>query len=78
MIDQFEKKWETRLASIRNSSQNAHVDQLNMVIRELSTVCQQFSQQNTQIQRQLGAIAHQVQDTQMKITGEQIPVQNGH
>lgn len=76
MIDQFEKKWETRLASLNNSSKNA--DQLTMIVRELSTVCQQFNQQNTQIQRQLGAIAYQVQDTQMKINGEQIPVQNGH
>ena len=76
MIDQFEKKWETRLASLNNSSKNA--DQLTMIVRELSTVCQQFNQQNTQIQRQLGAIAYQVQDTQMNINGEQIPVQNGH
>ena len=76
MIDQFEKKWEARLASLPNSSKNA--DQLAMIVRELSTVCQQVNQQNIYLQRQLGAIARQVQDTQMKTKAEQLPVQNGH
>lgn len=80
MIDEFEKKWESRLASLTAPSNNANTDRLTTIIRELSNVSQQFSQQNAQIQRQLGLIAHQARDTQMKINGEQaqVMVQNGH
>ena len=80
MIGEFEKKWESRLASLTTPSNNVNTDRLTTIIRELSNVSQQFNQQNAQIQRQLGLIVHQARDTQMKTNGEQtqVLVQNGH
>lgn len=81
MIEEFENKWKSRLASLATPSNNANTDRLTTIIRELSNVSQQFTQQNIQIQRQLGLIAHQARDTQMKINGEQtqqVLLSNGH
>jgi uncharacterized coiled-coil protein SlyX len=81
MINQFENKWNARLSSLTASSTNANVDQLVPIFKELSMVCQQFNQQNAQVQKQLGALVHRVKDIQMKLNEEQqsqLPIQNGH
>jgi uncharacterized coiled-coil protein SlyX len=81
MINQFESKWNARLSSLTASSTNPNVDQLVPIFKELSMVCQQFNQQNAQVQKQLGALVHRVKDIQMKLNEEQqpqLPIQNGH
>ena len=82
MINQFENKWNARFSSLTASSTNANTDQLLSIFKDLSTVCQQYNQQNANVQRQLGALVHRTQDVQMKLNeGEQksqLPMQNGH
>ncbi len=79
MINQFEDKWNARLSTLTNSSTNANADQLSSTFKDFSTVCQQFNQQNAQIQRQLNTLANRMGDVQMKLNGEQqLPIQNGH
>jgi uncharacterized coiled-coil protein SlyX len=85
MINEFENKWNARLSSSKTASTNTNVDQLVPIIKDLSMVCQQFNQQNAQIQRQLGSVVHRVQDVQVKLNNEQeqnewpqLPIQNGH
>jgi hypothetical protein len=85
MINEFDNKWNARLSSLKTSSINNNVDQLLPVIKDLTMVCQQFTQQNAQMQRQLGSVVHRVQDVQMNLNNEQdkqawpqLPIQNGH
>jgi hypothetical protein len=85
MISGFENRWNTRLSTLTTTSTNSNVDQLLPILKDLTTVCQQFSQQNAQIQRQLGSVVHRIQDIQTKLNNEpsqqtwsQLPVQNGH
>ncbi len=86
MINEFENKWNARLSSSTTALTNTNVNQLLPIIKDLSMVCQQFSQQNVQIQRQLGSVVNRLQDTQMKLNNEQqqqqewpqMPMQNGH
>jgi hypothetical protein len=85
MINEFDNKWNARLSSLKTSSTNTNVDQLLPVIKDLTMVCQQFTQQNAQMQRQLGSVVHRVQDVQMNLNNEQdeqaraqLPIQNGH
>lgn len=85
MINEFDNKWNARLSSLKASSTNTNVDQLLPIIKDLTMVCQQFNHQNAQMQRQLGAVVHRVQDVQMKLNNEQdeqawpqLPIQNGH
>jgi len=85
MINEFDNKWNERLSSLKASSTNTNVDQLLPIIKDLNMVCQQFNHQNAQMQRQLGAVVHRVQDVQMKLNNEQdeqawpqLPIQNGH
>ena len=85
MINAFESKWNERLSSVITPSTNTNVEQLLPIFKDLTTVCQQFSQQNAQMQRQLGAVANRAQEVQMKLThGQsqqewpQFSSQNGH
>jgi hypothetical protein len=85
MINAFESKWNARLSSVVTSSTNTNVEQLIPIFKDLTTVCQQFSQQNAQMQRQLGSVANRAQEIQMKLTNgqaqqgwPQLPSQNGH
>ncbi|CAF0717863.1 unnamed protein product [Adineta steineri] len=82
MINAFENKWNARLSSLTAPSKNANVDQLVPIFKELTTVCQQFNQQNVQIQQQLGTVVNRIRDVQMNLTNEQtrtqLPLQNGH
>ncbi len=82
MINAFEEKWNKRLSSLTTSSTNINVDQLLPIFKDLTTACQQFNQQTTQMQRQLGSVASRAQDVQMKLSNEQartqVPIQNGH
>ena len=85
MINSFENKWNTRLASVTTSSTNANADQLLPIFKDLSTVCQQFNQQNVQMQKQLDSINNRVQAVQVKPNNGQVqqmnsrlPIQNGH
>jgi hypothetical protein len=81
MMDAFENKWNARLSSLTTPT-NANVDQLLPIFKDLTTTCQQFSQQNAQMQRQLGSVVSRVQEAQMKLTNgqasPQLPTQNGH
>ena len=82
MMNAFENKWNARISSLTSSSTNASVDQLLPIFRELNTVCQQFNQQNTQMQQQIGSVVSRLQDLQMKLTNtqasSQVPIQNRH
>jgi hypothetical protein len=85
MINEFDNKWNARLSSLTTSSTNNNVDQLLPIINDLSMVCQQFNQQNVQLQRQLGSVVHRAQNIQIKLNNEQtqeawpqLPVRNGH
>jgi len=85
MINEFDNKWNARLSSLTTSSTNTNVDQLLPIINDLSMVCQQFNQQNVQLQRQLGSVVHRAQNIQIKLNNEQdeqdwpqLPIQNGH
>jgi len=85
MINEFDNKWNARLSSLTTSSTNTNVDQLLPIINDLSMVCQQFNQQNVQLQRQLGSVVHRAQNIQIKLNNEQtqeawpqLPVRNGH
>jgi hypothetical protein len=81
MINAFEKRLNVRLSSLENSSTSVNADQLLPIVKDLTTVCQQFNQQNAQIQSQLGSIVHRVQDAQIKFHNEQaqqVSLQNGH
>jgi hypothetical protein len=82
MINEFENRWNARLSTLTTSSTNTNVDQLLPILKDLTTVCQQFSQQNAHIQRQLGSVVNRVQEVQIKLNNEQTcpqtPVHNGH
>jgi hypothetical protein len=81
MINSFENRLNVRLSSFKTSSTNVNADQLLPIVKDLTTVCQQFNQQNAQIQSHLGSIVHQVQDVQIKFHNEQaqqVSLQNGH
>ncbi len=78
MINAFESKWNARLSSLPT----ANGDQLLPIFKDLTTFCQQFNQQNTQMQQQLGSVVSRLQDVQMKLTNtqasSQVPTQNRH
>jgi hypothetical protein len=85
MINAFDSKWNARLSSLTTPSTNTNVEQLIPIFKDLTTVCQQFSQQNAQMQKQLGSVVNRAQDIQMKMTNgsaqqawPQLPLQNGH
>ncbi len=85
MINAFDSKWNARLASLTTPSTNTNVEQLIPIFKDLTTVCQQFSQQNAQMQKQLGSVVNRAQDIQMKMTNgsaqqawPQLQLQNGH
>ena len=81
-MNAFENKWNARLSSLTLPSTTHNVDQLLPIFKELTTVCQQFNQQNVQMQQQLGSVVSRVRDVQMKLTNEQtrspLSIQNGH
>ncbi len=81
MINAFENRLNIRLSSFKTSSTNVNADQLLPIVKDLTTVCQQFNQQNAQIESHLGSIVHRVQDEQIKFHNEQakqVSLQNGH
>ncbi|CAF2393927.1 unnamed protein product [Rotaria sp. Silwood2] len=82
MINNFENKWNTHLLSLKTSSKNIDVDQLLSIFKDLKTVCQQFNQQNTQIQIRLGSMANRVQNITMQSQYDNawpiLSLQNGH
>lgn len=86
MINEFENKWNARLSPLLSTtSTNTNADQLIPIMKDLSTVAQQFKEQNAQLQRQIGSIVNQIQDVQFKSAHEQtqeawprLPTQNGN
>ena len=82
MINGFESKWNARLLSLKAPTTNINVEQLLPICKDLTTTCQQLSQQSAQMQRQFGSIVSRVQDVQMKLNNgdASIPsrVANGH
>ncbi len=71
MINAFENRLNVRLSSFKTSPTNVNADQLLPIAKDLTTVCQQFNQQNAQMQSHLGSIVHRVQDVQIKFHNEQ-------
>ncbi|CAF1028683.1 unnamed protein product [Rotaria sordida] len=71
MINEFERKWNARLSESTTSSNHAHVNQLSPIFRDLKTVCEQFNQQNVQMQRALHSIVNRGHDIQTKLNNEQ-------
>ncbi|UJR35114.1 hypothetical protein I4U23_027885 [Adineta vaga] len=74
MMNAFENKWNAQLSSLNTSStsssstnnnNNNNVEKLILILKELSIVCQQFNQQNVQIQQQLNGVVNHVRDIQM-------------
>jgi uncharacterized coiled-coil protein SlyX len=82
MMNAFENKWNARLSSLAAPSTNTNIDQLVPIFKELTTVCQQFNQQNVKMQQQLASVVNRVQNVQTKVTSEQaqaqLPLHNGH
>ncbi|CAF0752093.1 unnamed protein product [Rotaria sordida] len=82
MINAFEKKWNARLSSLKTSSKNTDVDQLLSIFKDLTTVCQQFNQQNNQIQKRLGTMANRVENIRRQADHDEawpnLSSQNGH
>ena len=84
MIHAFEGKWNARLSSVSAAAppSNASVDRVIPILRELTSVCQQFSQQNVQMQQQLSGVVSRVRDVQMQATNgradSSLPLHNGH
>ncbi|UJR35110.1 hypothetical protein I4U23_027881 [Adineta vaga] len=89
MMNAFENKWNAQLSSLNTSStsssssaNNNNIDKLVPIVKELTTVCQQFNQQNVQIQQQLNGVVNRVRDVQLQVTNEQVRLpffaQNGH
>ncbi|CAF3381791.1 unnamed protein product [Rotaria sp. Silwood1] len=82
MINSFENKWNARLSSLKTTSKNINVDQLLSIFQDLKTVCQQFNQQNNQIQTRLGTMVNRVENITMQSEYEEewpkLLVQNGH
>ncbi len=78
MINAFESKWNARLSSLTTPTSNTNVvDQLLPIFKDLTTTCQQFNQQNAQMQRQLGSVVNRIQDVQTKLNNGSTG-QNGH
>ncbi|CAM4893896.1 unnamed protein product [Rotaria socialis] len=66
MMNSFEAKWNARLSNLKTSSANSNMEKLVPIFKDLNTVCQQFFQQNGQMQQQLGSMASRVQGVQTK------------
>ncbi len=78
MINAFESKWNARLSSLTTPTSGTNVvDQLLPIFKDLTTTCQQFNQQNAQMQRQLGSVVNRIQDVQTKLNNGSTG-QNGH
>lgn len=62
-MNAFESKWNERLLSVKSSSStNDNLDKMIPVLKDLTSVCQQFNQQNGQMQQQLNNVVTQVQN----------------
>ncbi|CAF3219671.1 unnamed protein product [Rotaria socialis] len=64
MMDSFEAKWNARLSELNGSSTGTNLQSIVPICKDLTTFCQQFNQQNIQMQRQLGSIVNRVQNMQ--------------
>ncbi|CAF4198057.1 unnamed protein product [Rotaria socialis] len=53
MMNSFEAQWNARLSDLKTSSANSNMEKLVPIFKDLNTVCQQFFQQNGQMQQQL-------------------------
>ncbi|CAF2058056.1 unnamed protein product [Rotaria magnacalcarata] len=74
MMNSFEAKWNARLSELNGSSTDTNLQSMVSIFKDLTTVCQQFNQQNIQMQRQLGSIVNRVQNMQTNSNSQ--PVQS--
>ena len=71
MMNAFESKWNERLLSMKTSSPtNVNLDKVIPVLKDLTSVCQQFNQQNVQMQQQLNNIVTEVQNMHSNMNKE--------
>ncbi|CAF1501407.1 unnamed protein product [Adineta ricciae] len=83
MMNAFESKWNERLSSVKTSSPtNVNLDKVIPVLKDLTSICQQFNQQNVQMQQKFSSVINHLQDLNLQASVEQtrvpFPEQNGH
>ncbi|CAF1437633.1 unnamed protein product [Adineta ricciae] len=69
MIADFETRWNERIAELKPQKQ-ADMNQLTSILNDVSKLCQQFNQYNSQVQAQLCSVASHVQDLQKTVNNQ--------
>ena len=69
MITNFETRWNERIAELKPQKQT-DMSQLTLIVDDVSQLCQQINQYNSQIQTQLRSVASRVQDLQKTVNSQ--------